>query len=86
VNHRKQLPTTPEREEALGMTTDMSDDEVMAQVTGRLGEKNSAVPRELIDELVHEEFRKLADRPVRDYLAVLTERAASKRLTSLTHA
>ena len=65
------------------MTTEMSDDEVIAQVTGRLSEKNDDIPREVIDEVVRAEFAALAGRPVRDYLSVLTERAAKKRLKKL---
>lgn len=65
------------------MTTDMTDDEVMAQVSDRLSEKNADVPRAVIDDVVREEYQALAGRPVRDYLSVLTERAARKRLKKL---
>ena len=40
----------------------------------------------MIDEVVREEFAALAGRPVRDYLSVLTERAAKKRLKKLAKA
>ena len=66
------------------MTTDMTDDEVMSQVADKLSEKNSGVPRSVIDEVVREEFQALAGRPVRDYLSVLTERAARKRIKKLS--
>ncbi|WP_374204783.1 MULTISPECIES: three-helix bundle dimerization domain-containing protein [unclassified Rathayibacter] len=33
-----------------------------------------------VDHVVREELRELLDRPVRDYLSVLTERAAKQRL------
>lgn len=65
------------------MTTDMSDDEVMAQVTEKLSEKNPDVPRDVIDGMVREEYLAIAGRPVRDYLSVLTERAAKRRLKKL---
>jgi len=65
------------------MTTDMSDDEVMAQVAAKLSEKNSDVPRETIDAVVREEFESLSGGSVRDYLSVLTERAAKKRIKKL---
>lgn len=65
------------------MTTDINDDEVMAQVASKLSEKNSDIERSVIDDVVREEFEALAGRPVRDYLSVLTERAAKKRLKKL---
>jgi len=66
------------------MTTEMNDEDVMHQVVDRLVEKNEGVPRDLIDEVVREEFTALAGRPVRDYLSILTERAAKKRLKKLS--
>jgi len=68
------------------MTTEISDEEVMVQVADKLSEKNSEVPRSVIDDVVREEFLALAGRPVRDYLSVLTERAAKKRLKKLAKA
>ena len=68
------------------MTTDLSDDEVMAQVAAKLSEKNSDIPRDVIDGVVREEYLAIAGRPVRDYLSVLTERAAKKRLKKLAKA
>ncbi len=68
------------------MTTDLSDDEVMAQVAEKLAEKNPDVPRTVIDDMVREEYLAIAGRPVRDYLSVLTERAAKKRLKKLAKA
>ena len=68
------------------MTTDLSDDEVMAQVVEKLAEKNPDVPRTVIDDMVREEYLAIAGRPVRDYLSVLTERAAKKRLKKLAKA
>ena len=68
------------------MTTEISDQEVMVQVADKLSEKNSDVPRNVIDDVVREEFMALAGWPVRDYLSVLTERAAKKRLKKLAKA
>jgi len=68
------------------VTTDLSDDEVMAQVAEKLSEKNPDVPRTVIDGMVREEYLAIAGRPVRDYLSVLTERAAKKRLKKLAKA
>lgn len=68
------------------MTTEMTDQEVKAQVVANLATKNAEVPLLMIEELVDEEFAALAGRPVRDYLSVLTERAAKKRLKKLAKA
>ena len=69
-----------------GMTTEMTDQEVKAQVVANLATKNAEIPLIMIEELVDEEFAALAGRPVRDYLSVLTERAARKRLKNLVNA
>lgn len=68
------------------MTTELSDQEVMNQVAEKLSEKNADVPRKVIDDVVREEYLALAGRPVRDYLSVLTERAAKKRIKKLAKA
>jgi len=65
------------------MTTEINDDDVIHQVADRLSEKNEGIPREIIDKVVSEEFHELDGRPVRDYLSILTERAAKKRLKKL---
>jgi len=62
------------------MTTDIDDDEVKRQVTQKLVEKNPGWDRHEVETVVEEEFAELAGRPVRDYLSILTERAARKRL------
>jgi hypothetical protein len=62
------------------MTTDVSDEDIIQQVTGRLVEKNPTVAHPEIEALVREEFAGLAGRPVHDYLSVLTERAVKKRI------
>ena len=58
----------------------------MDQVVEKLSQKNSDVPREVIDEVVREEYAALAGGTVRDYLSVLTERAAKKRIKKLAKA
>ena len=66
------------------MTTELDDEEVQAQVVASLEEKNPGITKSVIDEVVREEFAALAGRPVRDYLSILTERAAKKRLKKLS--
>ena len=66
------------------MTTELDDEELQAQVAASLEEKNPGITRSVIDEVVREEFAALAGRPVRDYLSILTERAAKKRLKKLS--
>ena len=68
------------------MTTELNDAEVKAQVVAKLSEKNPSVSVSIIEEVVEEEVSAIADRPVRDYLSVLTERAAKKRLKKLVSA
>ena len=62
------------------MTTDQTDDEIKTQVTERLKQKFPDAPDAEIRSIVDEEFSGLADRPIRDFLGVLTERFAKKRL------
>lgn len=66
------------------MTTEMNDEEVKAQVVANLALKNPDIMINVLEELVDEEYAALAGRPVRDYLSVLTERAARKRLKQLS--
>ena len=62
------------------MTTEIDPDEVIAQVSTRLAEKYPDLDQADIDRTVRAELAELIDRPVQDYLAVLTERAAKKAL------
>lgn len=62
------------------MTTDVNPEEVVAQVSERLRGKYPDADAAEIDRVVRAELAELVDRPVQDYLAVLTERAAKKRL------
>ena len=62
------------------MTTDIDDEETLRQVVDRLAEKFPDLPRPEIESAARAEFDALTGRPVRDYLSILTERAAKKRL------
>lgn len=62
------------------MTTDMDDAEIKSQVVGKLVEKFPEKPAREIETIVDEEYAALANRPIRDYLSVLTERAAKQRI------
>ena len=68
------------------MATDIDIDEIFLQVTARLRAKFPEVPAVEIDTVVRAELDQLADRPVRDYLEVLTERASKKRLAEVRQA
>ncbi len=62
------------------MTTDQTDDEIKSQVTERLRQKFPDASEAEIQAIVEEEFSRIADRPIRDFLGVLTERFAKRRL------
>ncbi len=62
------------------MTTDQTDDEIKTQVAERLRLKFPRASEAEIQAIVDEEFAGLADRPIRAFLGVLTERFAKKRL------
>lgn len=62
------------------MSTDIDNDEIKRQVVEKLVEKNPSLNPADVATVVDQEFAALADRPVRDYLSILTERAAKKRL------
>ena len=62
------------------MGTDIKDDDIIAEVTKRLETKYPDLAAQDVEAAVKTEFAELAGRPVRDYLSVLTERAAKKRL------
>lgn len=62
------------------MTTDMDDAEIKSQVVSKLVEKYPEKPAQEIETIVEEEYTALAGRPIRDYLSVLTERAAKQRI------
>ena len=64
------------------MTTDIDIDEIFTQVSARLREKFPNRSATEVEAAVRVELDQLANRPVKDYLEVLTERAAKKRLKS----
>lgn len=66
-----------------GMTTDLQDEEIIVQVVDKLTEKFPEAPATQVDSIVREEFSEISNRPVRDYLSVLTERAARLRVKTL---
>ncbi|HEY4224956.1 MAG TPA: hypothetical protein VGM70_04010 [Pseudolysinimonas sp.] len=68
------------------MTTDIDTDEILTQVTARLREKFPEFSAEEVEAAVKAELDQLNDRPVRDYLEVLTERAAKRRLKGVAQA
>lgn len=62
------------------MATNIDIDEIYTQVTSRLREKFPELAPSEIDSAVRAELDEFAGRPVRDYIEVLTERGAKKRL------
>ena len=62
------------------MATDIDIDEIYTHVTARLREKFPELASHQVDEAVRAELDEFAGRPVRDYIEVLTERGAKKRL------
>jgi len=63
------------------MSTELDPELVVAEVTERLSEKNPETSPIEIESIVRAELNELIDRPVQDYVAVLTEREAKKKLT-----
>lgn len=62
------------------VTTDIDDEDTIRQVVDRLQEKLPDLPRGEIETVARAEFNALSGRPVHDYLSILTERAAKKKL------
>lgn len=62
------------------MTTNIDDEQTIQQVADALEGKYPDMARADLEEIVREEFGAIAGRPVRDYLSILTERAARKRI------
>ncbi len=73
-------PRQPPRVTLACMTTEFDADEVARKVVGRLQEKFPKASVDDLEQIVREEVAILADKPVHDYVAVLAERAAKKRL------
>jgi len=62
------------------MAKEVSDEETIQQVVERLQEKFPDTPKADIEDATRTEFAEFAGRPVKDYLAILVERSAKKRL------
>lgn len=62
------------------MATEFDETEVIRQVTERLVERFPKSKPGEIERIVTEEVEALAAKPVTDYVSVLSERAAKKRL------
>ncbi|WP_374008203.1 three-helix bundle dimerization domain-containing protein [Leifsonia sp. LS-T14] len=62
------------------MAKEVSDEDTIQQVVERLQEKFPDTPKADIENATRTEFAEFAGRPVRDYLAILVERSAKKRL------
>jgi hypothetical protein len=59
---------------------DIDDEETIRQVADTLEAKYPGMGRNELEAIVREEFGAISGRPVRDYLSILTERAARKRI------
>lgn len=64
------------------MTTELEAEEIVRQATETLHEKFPDADPAQVEAMVREELGSLIDKPVHDYLLVLTERAVKKRLKS----
>lgn len=64
------------------MTTHIDEEQILRETIDALQSKFSDRDRSEIEAIVREEFDRLRERPVRDYLSVLTEKAARERLRS----
>ena len=68
------------------MATDIDIDEIHRQVTAKLREKFPAAPAAEVESAVRAELDQLEGGPVRDYIQVLAERGAKKRLSTVPQA
>jgi hypothetical protein len=66
-----------------GMATDFDPAQIIKQVSEKLGEKYPDVDESTIRSIVSEEVATLEKQPVKDYVSVLSERAAKKRIKGL---
>ena len=76
----RQVPTPGRLCDTRQMTAEIDDAEIRRQVSENLQSKFPHASTDEIDVIVGEEFAVLASSPVRDYIGVLTERAAKRRL------
>lgn len=66
------------------MTQEIADDAAaIDEIVERLSERYPSLPATTIREVVQAEYGKLDDAHVRDFVAVLVEKQAKKRLKSL---
>lgn len=65
------------------MTKDFDVDAVVREVTDTLGKKYPGIDGATVEAIVREQVEALAERPVRDYVAVLAQREAKRRLKEL---
>ena len=62
------------------VTTDMDYDEVLKQVVDQLAPKHPQLSESTLEEFARVELDKLWNRPVKDYVVVLTGRAVKKAI------
>ncbi len=65
------------------MATEFDPKEIVKQVSAKLIEKYPDADEAAIRDIVREEVGKLEAQPVKDYVSVLSERAAKKRVKAL---
>ena len=65
------------------MATDFDPQLIIDQVSEKLVEKYPKLKKSEIRKIVAEEVATLETRPVKDYVSVLSERAAKKRIKNL---
>lgn len=68
------------------MATNIDIDEIYTHVISRMREKFPELAPSDIEAAVRAELDEFAGRPVRDYIEVLTERGAKKRLRGVPQA
>lgn len=62
------------------MATEFDADQVIRDSTAAVHKKFPETPETEVEAIIREEVELLAGRPVQDYVSVLVERAAKKRL------
>jgi hypothetical protein len=66
------------------MAREVTDEETIQQIVDRLQARFPDLDRAEIEKTARTEFEELSGRPVRDYVAILVERSAKKRLKKST--
>lgn len=62
------------------MAKESKDEELLQQIVERLREKFPGVAQTEVERVARSEFEEYVGRPVRDYLTILVERSAKKKL------